>query len=142
MTYRFILQEMIIGKQFLSVAKMSNKIYNFNKNTLTEIDHVDLVIEDAQALIIDQLVDSANFSASSTLPFTISLAEKHVPFLEEEEFMVVVREKVNLSAQGPNDVIIKNVDKDIGQGSYKDKKPYRPVELPTGFTEMKRSNNE
>lgn len=121
---------------------MSNSIYKFNKDSLTEIDHYDLSIGGSQAMIISHLVDSANFSASSTLSFTISLAEKHAPFLNEEEFMIVLREKVNLSAQGSNDVILKNVDKDIGQGNYKDKTPYRPVELPIGFTEMKRSNNE
>jgi len=119
---------------------MSNKIYKFNKDSLTEIDHMDLIVADSQALIISHLVDSANFTGSSTLSFTISTAEKHVPFLKEEEFMVVVREKVDLSAHGPNDVTIKNIDKDKGKGDYKDKKAYRPSSLPDGFTELKRTN--
>ena len=54
----------------------------------------------------------------------------------DEEIVIVIREKVDLTARGPNDVLVKNIGKDVGGDDYVDKKPYRPKSLPPGFTEL------
>jgi hypothetical protein len=79
-------------------------------------------------MVISQIADMTK-SYSNTLTFTISSGDKHVPYLEETEMVVVVREKVNLTDHGQNPV--ENTSSD------RNKRPYRPANLPQGFVELK-----
>jgi len=112
---------------------MSIKILKLNKN-LSLIDSISTDLSDSMS--IDHFNDVVK-NSNAEIIFTISATDSQIPFIDEEEFCIVIREKVDLSAQGPNDVIIKNINKDVGNKSYKDFKPYSPVELPPGFIELK-----
>ena len=109
-------------------------IIKFNKISLTEYGSKELFLENPLELTILQYADNTK-PYSTTLPFEISVAEDHAPYIEEE-FVIVIREKVDLTARGPNDVLIKNIGKDLGGENYIDSKPYRPKELPPGFQEL------
>jgi hypothetical protein len=112
---------------------MTTAIVKFNKTTLAKVAQKDLFLENAWGLTIKQFSD-VTLSNTYSLPFEISIAEIHAPYIEED-MVVVIREKVDLTATGPNDVLIKNIGKDLGGENYVDKKPYRPKELPPGFEE-------
>jgi len=111
---------------------MSTGIVKFKKDTLEEIAQKDLFLEYSWDLTISQFYDAYK-ADSDVLPFEISVAN-HAPYIEEE-IIVVIRERVDLTARGPNDVLIKNIGKDLGGENYIDQKPYRPKELPPGFEE-------
>ena len=77
---------------------------------------------------------------NSTIPFNITISDRHIPFIMEEEFMVVVRERVDVTTRGPKGKTITNAGNDVGRENYNDKSPYRPVELPQGFQQLKGNN--
>ena len=112
-----------------------SKLYKLNKDTLAYVDSKTMAISNVQSLII-QHVHDAIAADDSTLNFSIEVAKHHAPYINEEEFMVVIREVVDLSARGPNDITLKNIGKDKGLENYKDSKPYRPIALPEGFKEL------
>lgn len=112
---------------------MTTAIVKFNKDTLTEVGRKGLFVENSWGLTISQFYDVEK-PGSYNLSFAISVAEEHAPYIEEE-MAVVIREKVDLAAIGPNDVLIKNIGKDDGGENYINKKPYRPKGLPPGFEE-------
>lgn len=111
---------------------MATSIIKFNKETLQGVGYKDLFLVNSWDLTISQFYDAYK-ADSDVLPFEISVAN-HAPFIEDE-IIVVIRERVDLTARGPNDVLIKNIGKDLGGENYIDAKPYRPKELPPGFEE-------
>jgi hypothetical protein len=108
-----------------------NKIYKFS-NSLNEISSMDLYVSNANSLIISYVSDGI-YSCNSSIPFSITTAKITVPFLEEEEIMLVSREKIDLTTHTPFGVAIKNLNIDTEILP----KPYRPLEIPEGFTELK-----
>jgi len=115
---------------------MTTAIIKFNKDSLAQIGSQELFIENSWNLTISQFADAVK-PYEDVLPFSISVAVEHAPYIEEE-MIVVIREKVDLAAVGPNDVLLKNIGKDNGGENYIDKKPYRPKDLPPGFEEALR----
>jgi len=115
---------------------MTTAIIKFNKDTLAQVGNKELFIENSWDLTISQFYDASK-PYEDVLPFSISVAEEHAPYVQED-MVVVIREKVDLSATGPNDILLKNIGKDNGGENYIDKKPYRPKELPPGFEEALR----
>lgn len=113
---------------------MTTNIIKFGKSMLAEIVRKELFLENSFDLTILQYADNTK-SYSYTIPFEISVAEEHAPYIDTD-IVVVIREKVDLTARGPNDVLIKNIGKDVGGENYIDAKPYRPKELPPGFEEV------
>jgi len=111
---------------------MALSIIKFNKD-LSFVDSED--IEVSSGMTIDQFGDVLKIG-NAEIPFIISSTNRQIPFIEEEEFCIVIREKVDFTAQGPNDVMIKNRDKDVGNSDNKER-PYKPAELPPGFVELK-----
>jgi hypothetical protein len=77
---------------------------------------------------------------NSNIPFTITILDKHVPYINQEEFMVVIRERIDVTARGPHETTLNNLGDDICRENYKNKVPYRPLELPPGFQELKGNN--
>lgn len=102
-------------------------ILKFNKS-LSLIDSE--TIQVSESMTIDHYNDTIK-SAEGEIEFIISATDNQIPEINNPEYCVVIREKVDLTAQGPNDVMIKNRDKDNLH------KPYIPVDLPTGFIELK-----
>lgn len=115
---------------------MTTAIVKFDKQTLAKVGSKELFLENSWDLTICEFSDSV-LSNSCTLPFTISVAQEHAPFIQEN-MVVVIRERVDLTATGPNDVILKNIGKDNGGENYIDAKPYRTKDLPPGFEEVLR----
>jgi hypothetical protein len=113
---------------------MTTAIVKFNKQGLWEMGQSELFLENSFDLTILQYADNVK-STTYTIPFEISVAEEHAPQIDTD-IVVVIREKVDLTARGPNDVTIKNIGKDVGGENYIDKMPYRPKELPPGFEEV------
>jgi len=118
---------------------MSATIYKIDKDTLVERASEVLLIEDVQSMSIRHIHDNA-VSDQTTLNFTFDIMDMHAPLIEDEEFVVVIREKVDATSRGPHDVTITNVGDDVGKPNYKKKVPYRPWELPQGFRELKGEN--
>jgi len=113
---------------------MTTAIVKFNKSNLSKVSSKDLFLENSWGLTITQFYD-AILPYSHSFPFEISVAKEHAPYIKED-MVVVIREKVDLTAVGPNDVTIKNIGKDDGGENYIDVKPYRPKDLPPGFEEV------
>lgn len=109
-----------------------------NKSSLSLIDSITLSVNESDAFAICNTLDSS-LNDSFTLNFSISPATKQIPFLKPEEFAVVIREKVDLTAVGPYEKTLVDENKDKGQHNYKDKVPYRPRSLTEGFIELKNS---
>ena len=105
---------------------MAITILKFNKS-LSLIDSE--AIEVSESMTIDHYADTIK-SAEGEIEFTICATNCQIPEIDVD-YCVVIREKVDLTAQGPNDVMIKNRDKDNNHA------PYVPVDLPPGFIELK-----
>ncbi len=118
---------------------MSSKLYKIDKDTLVEISSTELEISGATALSIQHIHD-ATITSSENLPFNITILDKHVPYINQEEFMVVIRERIDVTARGPQETTLNNLGDDIGRENYNKKVPYRPLELPPGFQELKGNN--
>ena len=123
---------------------MSNSVYKFYSNALAAgyfslVDYIPLDTINSNTFFISHSIDTLK-SNSYSIPFTLSVSTTAVPYLMEEEMVIVAREKVDFVARGPNESIIKNIGKDIGEGNYKDYVPSRQSDLPNGFIELKGIN--
>lgn len=76
----------------------------------------------------------------TTIPFVIEGVEEFIPHVNDADFCMVIRKKVNLDAIGPNEQIIKNVGEDVGKYDYTKKVPAIPSDLPPGFVEFYNGN--
>jgi len=116
---------------------MTIKIIKFSKIDLTQEADIDLDFEVSNGMTISHYADSVKAS-SATIPFTIEGVDKHVPQFGDEKWQVVVREKIDLTATGPDEGVKKEVGKDVGKYEYKDSVPAKPLGLPPGFQELYR----
>jgi hypothetical protein len=89
---------------------MAITILKFDKS-LSLIDSD--AIEASESMAIDHYADTIK-TAEGEISFQISATNCQIPEIDEVEYAVVIREKVDLTAQGPNDVMTKNRDKDTG----------------------------
>ena len=112
---------------------MAITIIKFNKS-LSSIDSEEIDVSDA--MTIDQYSDVIK-NSDGEIEFTISATNCQIPEVEDPEYCVVIREKVDMTANNPNDVMIKERDKDTGNKDFYDHKAYIPTELPPGFIELK-----
>jgi hypothetical protein len=114
---------------------MSATIYKIDKDTLLEKASQVLFIESIQSISVQHVHDNA-ISDEALITFEFDIAQGYVPEIEEE-IVVVIRERVDATSRGPHDLKITNVGDDKGKPNYNQKVPYRPWELPQGFTELK-----
>jgi len=112
---------------------MAITIIKFNKS-LSLIDSEE--VEVSEAMTIDHFADVIK-TDEGEIEFVISGTNCQIPEIEDLDFCVVIREKVDMTAQGPNDVMIKDREQDSGNKDFKDHKPSVPVDLPPGFVELK-----
>jgi len=106
---------------------MAIKILKFNKN-LSLIDSETILV--SEGLTLDHYNDVIKTSEGE-IAFTISATNFQIPTINEIEYSVVIREKVDMTAQGPNDTTIKERGKDS------DTALQNPVDLPPGFIQLK-----
>jgi len=115
------------------------KLIKLNRNTLTLIDTIQLIMSNSMSFTISDYLDLIYLSRkdSQTLSFTIEPVQAQVPYIKNESFVLVVREKVDLSATQPYDQTLAFEDKDTGKHDYINSYPYQPRNIIQGFTELK-----
>ena len=112
---------------------MPIEILKFNKS-LSIIDSESILASDS--LTIDHYSDVIK-NAEGEIEFVISSTNCQIPEIDDVEYAVVIREKVDMTAQGPNDVLIKERDKDNGNKNFKEHRACIPTDLPPGFIQLK-----
>jgi hypothetical protein len=95
-----------------------------------------LRLQDAEGMTISHYA-GATRSTEAEIPFQIEAVPKHVPVIKNVDFVLSVRQKVDLTASGIDDVLIKDTGDDIGRNRV-ESVPSRPVSLPPGFQEVYR----
>ena len=106
---------------------MAIEILKFDKS-LSLVDSETILVSDG--LTLDQYNDMIK-TGEGEIAFLISSSNFQVPTLDEIEYSVVIREKVDMTAQGPHDKEITDRER-INKGSLQ-----APVDLPPGFTQLK-----
>jgi len=117
---------------------MSIKIHIIDKDTLALTEGIDIVqagMTSVEGMTISHFYDGPK-STEATIPFSIEGSAENVPSIQEVDFCLTVRKKVNSIAIGPNGKNIMDTGNDLGRGDYKNSKPTRPSDLPPGFTEL------
>lgn len=128
--------------QFGGQLEVMIKIHLMNKVDLSYEDSFNVIeagMSNTNSMTISHYPYS-NKTTEATLPYEIEITGNHVPYAKEVEFCVVLRTKVDLTAIGPNERIIKDNGKDIGKYRYHDVSPQRPHALPQGFIEKYNGN--
>jgi len=104
---------------------------------MNTLDVVNSGMSKSSSMTISSYADTSA-STEATLQFSIEPVREHIPYIKEVEFCVVIREKVDLTAIGPNEGTIKKIGNDMGKYEYKDNVPSQIIDLPPGFTELYR----
>jgi hypothetical protein len=113
-----------------------NNIAKLNMSTLSIIDNEEINLGGFENSLSIDHYSNAKFSSSTLLGFSIEVSPSTVPLFEEEDFHVVIREKVNLASDGPYE----NAVTKIGSKEYENKKINKLKTLPRGFKEIKGYN--
>ena len=113
---------------------MTVKIHQFT-NSFSHVASIVVTLNNTTSMSISHFASSTK-ATEATIDFTFEGTAKHVPYIEDEEFCIVVRKKVNMTAMGPNERAITDVGEDVGAYKYIDSVPTRLSELPPGFKEL------
>jgi len=118
---------------------MTVKIHKIFKDDLSE-DASTKVVEMANTtgITISHFAGSLK-STEATITFEIEGAPYHVPYIDDVDFCLVGRKKVDLKALGSDGKIKKDIGKDIGKYKYTDRIPNFSLDLPPGFQELYKS---
>lgn len=106
---------------------MEKEILKFNKS-LSLID--DKEVEVGESISIDQYSDVIK-EFDFEIPFVFYSTNNQTPYIEDIDFSVVAREKVDLTAYGPSEDKVKRSEK---------VEKFKPVDLPPGFVELKKAD--
>lgn len=118
---------------------MSIKIYSLFKEDFSHNKNVILTITNAYSMTVSHFA-GCNKSSEATIPFIMEGTDKYVPRIEDVEFVVNIREKINLTATGINEQKITDVGEDVGEYNHVNSVPTRPIDLPPGFNEIYRGH--
>jgi len=113
------------------------KVTVLSKSSLDIINSRSLSVLYPQGMSISHFAYSTR-SYDSEIPFTIEGVEGHAPYVYDTEFSTAIRHKVDFSANGINQTLIKQNGLDIGEYNHKNVSPTIPVDLPPGFKEVYR----
>jgi len=117
---------------------MKIKIHRILKSDLSKVGLIDLVqtgMSNSSGMTISHYACSTK-KTEATLPYEIDIVQEYVPQISEIDFCIVMRTKIDLTATGPNEKIIEDIGEDIGEYTYTNNAPPRPLDLPPGFTEF------
>lgn len=98
------------------------KITKLNKDSIQIVGQEEIPLESVNGMTINHFADITNHSLE--IPFSFSPVSNNLPHLQEEEYVVVIREKVNFSDNTPSEIQTKNNGKIKGQKNYKESIPY------------------
>ena len=110
------------------------KIHQFT-NSFSHVASIVTSLSNTTSMSISHFA-ACTKATESTLTFYFEGVESHIPYIEDEEFCIVIRKKVDMTATGSNGGIITNIGEDIGEYDYKNSVPKRLLGLPPGFTEL------
>ena len=116
------------------------QIQKINKNNLDLIASINLTMDSSEAIIISNSTDASKTS-SEILQFTITPTQNQVPYLNQEDYSIVIREKVDLSVSGPYERTIADESNDSGKKNNTNSYPYVPRGLTADFIELKGENS-
>ena len=114
------------------------KIFKFAKDDLSLTSEIDIGLaglSNTTGMTISHYADSEK-SSEVIISFDFEGMEQHTPFIEDVDFVIAVRKKIDLTATGPNEKTVKDIGEDVGKYKYVDKVPKRPLDLPPGFQEL------
>jgi len=117
---------------------MDIKIHIIDKDTLGLNGGIDLIrsgMASVDGMTVSHFANGTK-STEATIPFLIEGSAENVPSIQDVDFCLTIRKKINATAIGPNGKEIKDKGSDFGRGSYKGDKPTRPLDFPPGFTEL------
>ena len=114
---------------------MTVKIYEILKSDLSIVTSKVVNMANTVGMTISHYACSVK-SAQASIPYTIEGVDKHVPYVEDADFCIVARTRIDLTATGVNEQIIKDVGSDTGKYKYADSVPTTPLDLPPGFQEV------
>ena len=117
---------------------MTVKIHKILKSDLSVTNTINATnagLSKTMGMTISHFASSVK-STEATIPFTIEGVDEHIPYIDEVEFCVVIRKKVDLKATGANSIEQKDIGKDVGKYGYKDNVPQKSYDLPPGFQEL------
>jgi len=117
---------------------MTIKIHIIEKDSLSKLGSINLVetgLTQTDGMTISQFASNVK-STESTINFEIDVVQEQVPNIEEVEFCLTVRKKVNMTAIGVNGKTRKDIGEDLGKDNYRDNVPARPLDLPPNFVEL------
>jgi len=114
---------------------MTTTIHKLKKDDFYSFGEVGLTISNASGMTVSHFAFSKK-STEATIPFVIEGTDGHVTDIDDVEFSISVRKKVNLTATGPNEQEITDVGEDVGEYRYANDVPTDLRELPPGFREL------
>jgi hypothetical protein len=117
---------------------MSIKIHKLS-NTFSDDSSIIITMGATSGMTVSHFAASIK-STEATVPFEIEGVQKHIPIIDEPEFCVVVRKKVDFTATGPNSKRITDIGEDSGMYKHVDSVPKIPLDLPPGFQELYRKD--
>lgn len=118
---------------------MSIKLTKLNKDSLSIVDQVEISLDYANGMTISHFTD-ITVTSQKDLTFSFKTLPKNVPILQDEEYIVVIREKVNLSDNTSNEISTKKNGKVVGKKNYNNAIPYSHPNGIAMFTELKGKN--
>ena len=117
---------------------MTIKIHKFLKSDLSDVSSIQVSgagLANTSGMTISHFACCVK-SSEVTLPYTIEGVDKHIPYVDDVDFCVVIRKKVDLTATGVNEKEITDIGNDIGKYEYTDIVPNKPLDLPPEFKEL------
>jgi hypothetical protein len=106
---------------------MAIEILKFDKS-LSLVDSGTILV--SEGLTIDHYDDIIK-TGEGEIEFIISSTNFQIPTLDPIEYSVIIREKVDMTAQGPNEKIITERERKNRESLQ------TPVDLPPGFIQLK-----
>jgi len=113
---------------------MTVKIHKFSK-TLENLNNINISMSNTTGMVITHYLDSVK-SSGATLNFEFEGIKQHIPNIEDIEFCIAIKKEIDLTSFGPNVKEQMDIGLDIGKYNNVSSKPYRPLDLPTGFVEL------
>lgn len=117
---------------------MTLKIHKISKSSFVDSIEMDLLqskMTDTCGMTISHYAYSTK-QTEATLPYEIEVVQEFVPYINDVEYAISVRKRIDLTATGVNGEIIQDKGVDIGKYDYLDSVPHRPSSLPPGFIEL------
>ena len=117
---------------------MTIKIHRLLKSDLSKVGNLNVVaagMSNTSGMTISHFAYAPK-QTEATIPYSIEIMSEHVPIINNIDFCVVIRTKVDLTATGPDGKTKEDIGNDTGEYQYINSVPSRPLDLPPQFIEF------